>query len=413
MKIFASLLLLSSTLFAQAPIASGLWQGTATVKGHQVPLTLELSGDSSVLKAALRNGQETSFASAATLTGAHLVLDFDYFARTLDATITGDTLVGTFNISATRLPLGLRRSVHQPEMPLPSSLNGDWEIAVHSTKNESAWKLRIDGERAVIQRIDGDTGSLFGRFDPEAKVAMFSHFNAAGPALYSFKLQSDDTLLVSNLLNDQQRDLVARRPDSARKQRLAGPTDPIQQTTLKDPGAPLHFSAPDLSGKLVSSTDARFYGKVLLVAVGGSWCPNCHDEAPLLESLYTRYHAHGLEVVSLSFEEADQLREPTRLRAFVSRYGITYPVLLAGQPDQLNEKITIANNLNCWPTSFFVGRDGRVKEIHAGFAGPANPPAHEQLSKDITQLIEELLAQAAPAEHAARQPAGAASRPAS
>jgi len=57
------------------------------------------------------------------------------------------------------------------------------------------------------------------------------------------------------------------------------------------------------------------------VAIGGSWCPNCHDEAPFLESLYQQFHSRGLEIVSLSFEEADQLKDPARLRAFIARYG--------------------------------------------------------------------------------------------
>ena len=403
MKVFASLLLLSSTLFAQTKSLSvvGLWQGTATVKGQQVPVSLELSGSGSALKGALVSGTEISPASSASFTDDHLVLAFNYFARTLDATLSGDDLTGTFTIAANKLPLTLHRGAAQSETPLPPALNGDWEIAVHSAKGEFAWQLRIDGQQAVIQRIDGDTGSLFGRFDEPSKTVFLSHFTAAGPALYSVKPQANGTLLVSNLLNNTERDLVAHRPADARRENLAAPTDPTRQTTLKEGASSLPFSAPDLSGKVISSTDARFAGKVVLVAVGGSWCPNCHDEAPLLESLYTRYRTRGLEVVDLSFEEASQLKDPTRLRAFVARYGITYPVQLAGEPDQLNEKITIANNLNCWPTSFFVGRDGRVKEIHAGFAGPANPAAHKELEKQVTTLIEQLLAVPTPTQRAA------------
>ncbi len=404
MKKLASLLLLSTSLYAQGkPVSvTGLWQGSALVKNQQVPITVELSGSGPNLKAALHNGPETSAASTATLTGDHLVLAFNYFARTLDATVVGDTLTGTFDITTAKLPLTLHRASMQRETPIPSALSGDWEIAVHSPKGESAWQLRITGQHAVIQRIDGDTGSLYGHYDAASNAVLFSHFTAAGPALYRVKPQGKGTLLVDNLLSDTQHDLVARRPAEARKEQLAAPTDPTQQTTLKDPAAPLTFSAPTLSGKVVSSSDPEFRGKVVLVAVGGSWCPNCHDEAPLLESLYTRYHARGLDIVDLSFEEADQLKDPARLRAFVARYGITYPVLLAGVPDQLNEKITIANNLNCWPTSFFVGRDGRVKEIHAGFAGPANPPAHDQLEKQITALVEQLLAEPALSQSAAR-----------
>ena len=75
----------------------------------------------------------------------------------------------------------------------------------------------------------------------------------------------------------------------------------------------------------------RFRGKVLLINITGSWCPNCHDEAPFLASLYDKYHAQGLEVVALSFEEADQLKNVTRLRAFIKEYGIKYTVLLGGE----------------------------------------------------------------------------------
>ena len=71
-------------------------------------------------------------------------------------------------------------------------------------------------------------------------------------------------------------------------------------------------------GKVVSNDDAQFRGKVVLVNISGSWCPNCHDEAPFLAALHRRYQPAGLEVVTLSFEEADQLANPTRLRAFIA-----------------------------------------------------------------------------------------------
>ena len=169
---------------------------------------------------------------------------------------------------------------------------------------------------------------------------------------------------------------------------------------MKDPSARFAFSFPDLTGKVVSNTDSQFDGKVVIVAIGGSWCPNCHDEAPFLESLYKQFHSRGLEIVNLSFEEGDQLKDPTRLRAFIAKYGLTYTVLVAGDTDQLNEKVPQAVNLNCWPTSFFLGRNGRVREVHAGFAGPANPQAHEALMKETTELVEQLLAEPVPSQQA-------------
>ena len=410
MKLFASLFLLATSAFAQNSIV-GIWTGNATVHDQQVPVRLEISGTGSEIHAALLNGPESSSASSAVFTGNHLLVTFNYYARTLDATLVNGQLSGTFGTVDTRYPVHLSsRAGVSGATELPAQdIRGDWEIAVKSAKGESAWQLRIEpvkqapGIRAVIQRIDGDTGSLYGNWAiGEYRV---SHFTAAGPALYSLTPQADGTLLVSNMLradvNDQQ-NLVARRPAQARAAKLVGPTDPTEQTTVKDPSARFKFSFPDLNGKLVSNTDPQFDGKVVIVAIGGSWCPNCHDEAPFLESLYKQFHSRGLEIVNLSFEEQDQLKDPTRLRAFIARYGLTYTVLVAGDTDQLNEKVPQAANLNCWPTSFFLGRDGRVREVHAGFAGPANPPAHEALMHEVTELVERLLAEPVPSQEALR-----------
>jgi peroxiredoxin len=418
-KPFAAFVLFASSALALASSSSidGTWEGAATVRGQQVPIRLQISGPSSALKANLLNGPEQTAASSVILQDGKLTVAFNYFARTLEATLSGDQLSGTFGLTSTspkaapRLPVTLHRALNfVPTSTVGPDIHGDWEIAVSSSKGESAWQLRVEPTKqaatihAVIQRIDGDTGSLYGAWDGHQYTV--SHFTAAGAALYSLTPQADGTLLVSNLIapdsqKAQARDLVARRPTEARKQNLAAPTESTQQTRVKDPSAPFTFSFPDLSGKQVANTDPEFRDKVVIIAIGGSWCPNCHDEAPFLQSLYKKFHGKGLEIVDLSFEEEDQLKDQVRLRAFIQRYGITYPVLVAGTPDELNEKITQADHLNCWPTSFILGRDGRVREIHAGFAGPANPPANQQLEHEVTTLVERLLAEPAYTQKAA------------
>jgi thiol-disulfide isomerase/thioredoxin len=418
MKLLAGILLLATSAFAENAnhiSIDGIWEGTATVRGQQVPVKLQISGPVSDLKAALLNGPEQSAASGATFSDDHLVVSFNYYARTLDAKLENGQLAGTFGLASAAASARYPFVLHPAAAPVTTAhgpdIRGDWEVAVKSAKGESAWLLRVQpvgklyGVHAVIQRIDGDTGSLYGGWDGAAY--RIGRFTAAGPALYSLVPKSDGTLVVSNLLAPESQraqsvDLVARRPAEARKASLAAPTDSAQQTTVKDPSIPFAFKFPDLSGKVVSNTDPQFQGKVVIVAIGGSWCPNCHDEAPFLESLYKQYHSKGLEIVNLSFEEDDQLKDPQRLHAFIARYGITYPVLIAGTPDQLQEKIPQGERLNCWPTSFFLGRDGRVKEVHAGFAGPANPEGHKELEREVTTLVTKLLAEPAAAQNAAR-----------
>jgi thiol-disulfide isomerase/thioredoxin len=130
-----------------------------------------------------------------------------------------------------------------------------------------------------------------------------------------------------------------------------------------------------------------------VVDIMGRWCPNCHDEAPFLQALYARHHHEGLEVVALDFEQPDQLARPDRLRAFIQRYGLTYTVLLAGQPKEAPAKLPQTVNLNAWPTTFFLGRDGRVKAVHVGFTSPASGQRDVETKAAFEHEVTTLLAQ--------------------
>ena len=53
---------------------------------------------------------------------------------------------------------------------------------------------------------------------------------------------------------------------------------------------------------------------------------------------------------------------------FTKQYGVKYPYLIAGAPAEMWEKVPQLVNLNTWPATVFVGRDGTVKAVHSGFA---------------------------------------------
>ena len=95
--------------------------------------------------------------------------------------------------------------------------------------------------------------------------------------------------------------------------------------------------------------------------------------------------------MALDFEPAEQLKDLSRLRAFIERYGIEYTYLIAGEPSQLNEKIPQAENLNAWPTTFLIGRDGLVHDVHTGFtsraSGEFDANLRQEIDSDVARLI--------------------------
>jgi thiol-disulfide isomerase/thioredoxin len=109
----------------------------------------------------------------------------------------------------------------------------------------------------------------------------------------------------------------------------------------------------------------------MIVALAGSWCPNCHDEAAFLEPLYRDYRGKGLEIVSLMFEHfGDFPRAAEATQRFRQHYGIEYTTLIAG----ISDKDEAARSCPCWtasmafPTTDFHRPQGqRAQDSHRVF----------------------------------------------
>jgi len=404
----AVLALLSVTRAATQVTTSGvtgLWDATVQISALQVPFKFGIDASGANATGWFFNGKEHVSSSDGSFDGKRLVLNFASYAKRLDATLTADgTLAGVY---APTMPgstvhpytFHAHRVVTNEIATAEKApdIAGLWIVPAQSEKaGENAWRLIVSQSgvqfAAAILRVDGDTGALTGTWS-HGKV-LLSHFDGARPSVIELSPAADGTLhLLVRSRSGADVTLTAYRSVQARSKGLPEAADPALHTKVRDPQQPFQFSFSDLNGRTVSSTDRRFRGKVLVVDIGGSWCPNCHDEAPFLESLYKKYRARGLEIVTLSFEEPEQLANPVQLRAFTKQFGLTYTVLLAGTPDQLHAKLPQAVGLDAYPTTFFVGRDGRVRAVHAGFAAPATGAFNTNLKKDFTARIEQLLAE--------------------
>jgi thiol-disulfide isomerase/thioredoxin len=203
----------------------------------------------------------------------------------------------------------------------------------------------------------------------------------------------DGTLQVLQSGSNRNGKLIAYRPEVARAKGLPEPSNYLTHTTPRDANEVFAYKMPDVNGKILSNDDPKFKGKVVLAIVTGTWCPNCHDEAQYLVQLYKKYRDQGLEIVALDFEEPEQQDDLARVHAFTKQYGVEYTYLIGGAPAEMWEKVPQLVNLNTWPATVFIRRDGRVDHIHAGFAARASGEFNDQLKKEFTSTIERLLAE--------------------
>lgn len=394
--LFTATSLVATTVSAQTASPAGVWDAVVTVSNNtiEIPFRFEIVNSGTGVRGYFFDGDVKVPSQPGTFTGGAVELRFDQYGAKVVASLNGDKLEGKYD-RGTRGAAYPFKAVRAAAAKAPTgkvpNIAGEWRIPTKNSRGETGWRFIVHQNGAAVSasilRIDGDTGALSGRYD-NGKF-LISHFSGARPVKYEITVNADGSL---DLLQNGTQKLAAYKLTDARA-KDATPTAPTQFTRMKNPAEPFRFSYPDLNGKTVSNTDAQFKNKVVIVTVTGSWCPNCHDEAPFMGELYKTYHPRGLEIVALGFEEADQLKNPVRPRAFVKQFGIQYPFLLVAEPEEAPAKITQAENLNAFPTTFILGKDGRVREVHAGYASVATGVVHEESKKEMKALIERLLAE--------------------
>jgi len=386
----------------------GLWDAVVAAAGTEVPFRFEIASKGAEVEGFFFEGDRKVGSSSGKLEDGLLSLDYDHLNTTLELKVSGNELIGTYrNKRAGSRPQDVRMRRFTPapvgEEEIPE-LAGNWEMRrnadeVTAPRDTRTWHvfLRQSGAElsGTILRVDGDTGTLVGRWQ-KGKLVL-SHFAGERPNLFEATRNADGTLAVT--LNGNAHYMVVRSSE-ARAKGIPEPPDPSRYTNVKDPSTPFEFAFPDLSGNVLSNADARLRGKVIVLAIGGSWCPNCHDEAPFLTELYKDYRARGLEIVGLMFENDPDIKVTRpRVVSFIKRYSVQYPMLLAGtmQPSPTTKTIAEALpqlvNFGAYPTTIVLGRDGRVRNVHAGFPSAATGAEHTRHKREVRQLLERLLAE--------------------
>ena len=126
------------------------------------------------------------------------------------------------------------------------------------------------------------------------------------------------------------------------------------------------FNLKTTDGKRVTLADYK--GKAVLINFWATWCPPCKVEMPWFIDLQKQYAQQGFTILGISEDDA---KDRGAVVKFKDRIGVNYPVLFGD--DAVGKAY---GGLEFLPTSYYVGRDGKVVEETAGLASKDVIEAH-------------------------------------
>jgi thiol-disulfide isomerase/thioredoxin len=117
---------------------------------------------------------------------------------------------------------------------------------------------------------------------------------------------------------------------------------------------PPDFALVDLDGNTVILSHLR--GKTVVINFWTTWCPPCRAEMPALETLHQQYKDRDVVVLGVDLRES-----PDKVRPFVRKYGYSWIFV-----QDISGMVSRTYGIRAIPTTFFVGREGLIREVSIG-----------------------------------------------
>lgn len=380
-------------------LKAGIWRGVLHMQGQELPFTFRVTNDSGKYRAYLQNAGEEIVLDEISITGDTVEMMLHIFDASLKAKLDGDKLSGTF----------VKYYAPQANVPFTATYGDNYRF----TKGTDTPSVDYNGKYQLHFKSDQENYPSVGMFKQEGNHLTGSFLTPTGDYRFLEGSVVNNELRVSTFDGNHAYLFIAKfEGDSLKGDYYAGKSSheifggvkndnavmpDAEGLTLLKPGyEKLEFSFPDLNGNKVSLSDERFKDKVVILQIFGTWCPNCMDETKFLVPWYNANKDRGVEILGLAYERKDDFDyAKSRIEKMKAKLDVTYDFVVAGvnDKDKASETLPALNKILAFPTTIFVGKDGKVKHIHTGFEGPGTGIYYERFQERFNQIVNELLAE--------------------
>ncbi|MDO1447854.1 TlpA disulfide reductase family protein [Rhodocytophaga aerolata] len=384
-----------------ASLTTGQWRGVLTLPEQALPFTFEVEKKAEgSFRMYLINAGERLELDSILIKGDSIYIPMHIFDAQIAGKFTDTTIQGAW----------IKNYAQNYHIPFRAAHGQEYRFET----NDKQPAANITGKYAIRFADRPDSLISIGVFEQQGAKLTGTVLTRTGDYRYldgvvaghEMKLSTFDgehayvltaTIQGDSLVNGKFWSGKAKgRSWSARKDANAALPDPSSLTFLKDGHSTIDFSFPGSDEDTIRLSDAKYQGKVVILQLFGTWCPNCMDETRFLAPWYEKNKDRGVEIIGLAYEKKPELEYARkRVQQMKQRLNVGYDFAIAGTSDteSASKSLPMLNQVISFPTTIFIDKTGKVRKIHTGFSGPGTGNYYEAFVEEFNLFMDKLLSE--------------------
>ncbi len=391
---------LFSTISLSAQIMKpGQWRGVIHYSDINIPFNMELGyPNGEVPEVVIVNGNERRVISNARIEGDSLIIPLDPFDVEIRTTFTGMSMKGIYKKYYRDVSIPFSASFGKPRMTKTSSRP--------SPVIEDKWAITFSPKSS-------DASKGVGLFKRQGNVISGTILTQVSDYRYFEGILDGDSIKLSSFDGAHAFGFLGVKTDSGWEGQMiydngytetweaiydaeAELENPFEMVEVEKGTQKPYFDLLGAGEGKDAIDPLKYDGKVLIIQLFGTWCPNSHDQTKYLVKWYEKNMDKNVSILASSFEaNYSQEYGLSRLNKYREVNNIPYDLVLGGRLSKTGAAMPFPfmKRIEAFPTLVILDKQGFVRYVHSYFNGPATGDYYQDFDQRFNEIIDALLAE--------------------